>query len=224
MKSKIISVIKTLCLVVVTIMVSSCDLELKEKFVFNPDVDPVQTFGSTTPWQWIQGQTTTIVKPATVPDFTFMKRAIELTGLQSVYDDPSNKYSLFLLKDIAWTKPTTGIMAAEFPLAGGSLTHPSVSISKLRNILLYHNITTYVDQGPNNLLVVDVDYSFTSLYKSTIVTIRRDREYRMVLNASATLIPLTTRKTTTVNLHSYVFSNGNSVGHILVDHIKNENY
>jgi len=226
MKRKIKSVLKTLCLVVVTIMTTSCDLEVKEKFVFDDGVEPLETFGSTTPWQWIQGQASKpVVPPALLPEFSYMKQAIELTGLQNLYNDASTKRSFFLLKDIAWTK-SGGIMATEFPGAL-SLTDPKVNINKLRNILLYHIITTYVDQGPDNLYVVDKDYSYNSLYTGTIlniVTIRRDRLYTMVLNANSSLITVATRKTANVNLHNYVFSNGNSVGHILVDYIKNEDF
>lgn len=226
MKSNIKSVLKTMVFVFMTVMTTSCELAIQEKFEFDDEVSDDVTFGSTTAWQWIVGQSTTIVKPATAPDFTFMKEAIELTGLQGLYDDPSTKRTFFLLRNSAWTK-AGGILAAEFPGAL-TLTDPQVNINKLRNLLLYHILDTYVDQGPV-LLVVNTDYVFNSLYTGTflnVVVVRRDRIKNMFLNqpSSAVFIPATTRKPASVSLHNYVFANGNSVGHILIDYIRNENF
>jgi hypothetical protein len=215
MKTKIKTAIKSVICLCFAVLATGCDLQVQEKFVFDDQVEPQVTFGTMNAWEWIQ----------TNPkgEFTYMKQAIELTGLQSTYSNMTDKRTFFLLKDLAWTK-VPGIMSVEFPGAT-SLVDPKVNIDKLRNILLYHTITTYVDQGPDNLVTLDKDYPYNSLYTGTklnIVTIRRDRNYIMVLNQSPALIPSILRKGGSVKLHNYIFSNGNSVAHILEDYIKNE--
>ena len=215
MKSKIKLIIKSVCCLCLIVVATGCDLEVHEKFVFDPDTDPQYTFGSTTPWEWIQ----------TDPkgDFSLLKQAIEITGMQAEFSDTSNKRTLFLLKNIGWTK-SGGLFPAELKVT--SLTDPKLDINKLRNILRYHIITTYVDQGPDNLYILDKNYFYTSLYYTGTefdkMSIYRDRNYGMNLNRAPELLP--TKKGAGVKLHNYIFSNGNSVAHLIEDFVRNNNF
>ena len=87
---------------------------------------------------------------------------------------------------------------------------------------MYYILDTYVDQGPDHLVVVDRDYPFNTLSEdpnNSYLTIHRNWSFNLRINYSED-IASETKKSQSVKLHNYIFSNGNAVGHMLERHIR----
>ncbi|MDW5288145.1 fasciclin domain-containing protein [Formosa sp. PL04] len=184
---------------------TSCDLEPQDKFRFNPETVPQYTFGEKTPWEWL--------KTNPNDEFSLMIQAVELSDLVEEYSNKTDKRTYFLIKDEGFTK-FNGILKREF--GSDTLELTEVDPVKLRKILMYHILPQYVDQGPDNLLTLDFNYSFPTLTKdlgNPNMTINRDWNYVMQLNQDPNL-GTGSKLTTDVKLHNYIFSNGNSVAHL----------
>jgi len=99
-------------------------------------------------------------------------------------------------------------------------------LDRLRNILNYHIIDDYVDQGPENLPVLLTNYFFQTLLSGDegVISVHRDERFRMFINKEplrnelATGLPSNARRAQVQN-HNYVFSNG--VGHQVRDYSRN---
>lgn len=212
MKNNIKILKNSILFVCLMLLTMGCDLEVQDEFEFDADVNPQITFEEMTPWEWLQ----------TNPDeeFYYLIQAIELTGLQAEFDVNTNGRTYFLLKDKGWIK-WNGIVNREL---GRDKDLANADVELLTNILKYNIITTYVDQGPDNLITVDKDYPFTTLYPgpegNNIMTLSRDRNYTIQMNRSPDLSA--TVKGTNVKLHNYIFSNGTCVAHLYEDYVKNE--
>lgn len=230
MKTKIKFAIQYVLVSFLVLLVTGCDLEVKEKFKFDAGIEPQVTFGSKTPWQFIQEQNSfplppvqpappaeQLPIPAKINEYLFMKQAIEVTGMQGEYSNLTDKRTFFFLKDVAFIQIlTTEFSNAKFIIDPVTATvNPLININKLRNILRYHILTTYVDQGPDNLFIVDKDYVFTSLWKATPMSLRRNINFTIVLNQLVSLNTVALRRGGNCTLHNYIFSNGNSVAHVL---------
>tara|TARA_R110002049_G_scaffold186379_3_gene354677 strand:+ start:4699 stop:5346 length:648 start_codon:yes stop_codon:yes gene_type:complete len=197
--------------------VVGCELQPQERFTFNPQTPEQFTFGETTPWEWLQ------TNPK--EEFTYMIEAIKLAGLQDEYSNKTDKRTYFLIKDLGFTK-FNGIFRREYDyLNDGALTplqnlntavDTPEKITKLRNILMYHILPKYVDQGPDNLFTLDFNYEFPTLSpdpNNKIMTINRDWNYTMRINEDPNL-GTGSKINTDTKLHNYIFSNGNSVAHL----------
>ncbi len=207
--------IKTVLLLCLVVFVTGCDLEPRPKFEFDNGVVPLYTFGAMTPYEWL----------STNPkgEFTIMKQAIDLTGLQELYNGKGSKKTYFLLKDIAWTK-SAGIFLVELnktpnlidPLTG--VANTKVDINKLRNLLRYHVLDAYVDQGPQ-LYTAGKNYIFTTYYTTGAAnkfSVSRGKTFTLGTNGESTF-PVG-KKGGNVKLHNYIFSDGNSVAHLMEDY------
>lgn len=210
MKQKLYTLI-LICISLVTF--TSCDLKIQEDFVFDPEVNPQFTFGATTPWEWLQ------TNPQ--EEYTFMIEAIKHAGLEEEFSNTSSKRTYFFIKDTGWSDPSkpNTILNREF----GSQTIPIADTDpvKMRNILLYFILDTYVDQGPDNLFTLDAHYIFNTLSpdpNNKIMTLRRDWNYVIGLNYAPNLPAPPSTIGTGCKLHNYIFSNGNSVAHIIETH------
>ncbi|WP_417444128.1 hypothetical protein [Joostella sp.] len=207
-----------LLLFIVTLGFVSCDLEPQEKFRFDPEVSPQVTFGSTTPWEWLEANPK--------GEFGFMIEAIKQTGLEGVYDNKTYNYTYFFMKDANWTNNGAGFFSKEFNLKDTAdkdpaevFADPKVDLEIVKNALLHLIVDKYVDQGPDNLVSLDVHYTFNTLSQdinNKTMTISRDWNYNMGLNGSPDLPTGTLGSiNSNVSLHNYIFSDGNCVAHIL---------
>ncbi|ANW95847.1 hypothetical protein AXE80_05930 [Wenyingzhuangia fucanilytica] len=196
----------------------SCDLEPQERFEFDPEVSPQVTFGSTTAWEWLQ------TNPK--DEFGFMIEAIRLTGLEDIYNSKTENYTYFLMKDGNWTNNGPGFFSKEFNLKNTAgkdpvdvFADPKVDLNIVKEALLHLILRDYVDQGPGHLKSLDVNYTFNTLsndVNNKTMTISRDWNYNMQLNAADDLPPGNLGKiNSSVGFHNYIFSNGNTVAHIL---------
>nr|WP_294899199.1 hypothetical protein [uncultured Pedobacter sp.] len=188
---------------VFAVLLSACDLRLQQKVPFNPESPELPTFKDQTAWDWIQSH------PG--GDFTYMEQAINVTGLQNLYSQLDTPRTYLLLKNVAFTQ-TNGILQLITGSTKGSLaTLNATNTQRLKNLLMYHIISKYVDQGPDNLKVLYKDYFFQTLLPGPqgIVSINRNENFKMIFNASPTL-PATKRRTVdaTQTLHNYIFKNG----------------
>lgn len=175
----------------------------QERFVFDPDVPTLYSFKEQTAWDWV------LTNPKN--EFNYMKQAVELTGMQAEYSTNTEQRTFFLVRDAAWTS-TTGLLRLLTGSQTGSLT--TVNVDKLKRVLRYHIVPKFVDQGPDNLYILNQQYFFQTLLDGNEgrMSLARDSQYRINVNTSADLVipPLVAanRKTTNTLLHNYVFKNG----------------
>lgn len=187
---------------------TGCDLEVQEKFEFDPETEPQFTFGATTPWEWIK------TNPG--GEYNYLRAAIIHAGLEEEFSNTTDKRTYFFVKDEGWSSERANtILNKEF--GSQNILIEDTDPVKLRSILRYYILSTYVDQGPDNLFTLDAHYEFKTLSPDPInnkMTLRRDWNYVIGLNYSPDL-PAETIATSS-QLHNYIFSNGNSVAHIIV--------
>lgn len=212
-KNKNILKLGVLAIALIITVFSSCDLTLQQKVPFKPETPVLANFKNQTAWDWIQ----------THPqgDFTYMEQAINITGLQNLYSQVDSQRTYLLLKDVAFTQ-TNGILQVITGSTKGDLTTlNATNILRLKNLLMYHIVSQYVDQGPDNLKVLYKDYFFQTLLpgSSGIISIQRDERFKMIFNASPTL-PVTKKPTNSSSgtLFNYVMKNG--VAHLLSTYIR----
>ena len=194
----------TLLVAAIAMALQGC-LKLQEDFEFNPEIPELVTFKDQTAWQWVQ------TNPGN--EFAKMIEAIQVAGMVGYYDtDTTAKRTYLLLKDIAFTE-SNGVLQVVTGSRTGSLANlTAAQKAKLQNILLYHLIDKYVDQGPESLYVLFQHYPFQTMLPGTNgeMTIMRDERFRMNFNSSPTMP--STRRNTNAMLHNYIFKNG--VGHL----------
>jgi len=97
-------------------------------------------------------------------------------------------------------------------------------LEKLRTVLKYHIISTYVDQVPT-LEERDTWYLFQTLIpgEDGLIALSRDHLWRIDINKSGAPLPATaTSQGERVRNHNYIFNNG--IGHHLADPVRNQPY
>lgn len=211
MKSTIVVKVKTLLFILIATLVIGCDLERRESFEFEDGYGPQVTFGEMTAWEWLQTNPN--------DEFNYMIEAIELTGLKDEYNSLTSERTFLLLKDKGFTDKKLGVLKIEF--GNKNIPLVDVDVNKLRNIMMYYILDTYVDQGPDNIIVLNTHYSFNTLSEdvnNSYMTIRRNWSFILGINYSDTIT--TDKKMQNVKLHNYIFSNGNAVAHILEAHVR----
>ncbi len=204
MKLNIKTCISSFAAVAIVVMLQGC-LKVQEDFEFNPEIPVLTTFKTQTAWEWLQ------TKPG--GDFSYMIQAVEVTGMIDYYNtDTTAKRTYLLMKDIAFTA-SNGVLQVITGSRTGSLANlTAAQKARLKNLLLYHLIDQYVDQGPESLYVLFQHYLFQSMLPGPNgeMTIMRDERFRMNFNSSP-IMP-STRRNTNAMLHNYIFKNG--VGHL----------
>lgn len=201
-------------LFVMLCFVTSCDLPVQPKFEFESEIGELVTFEDQTVLEWMRS-------PASLgannnANFDIMVSAIEATGLEEEYNDPSDRRTFLMLNNEAFTANgeifrVLGVTAVD--------SLDEAGLDRLRTILRYHIVDEYVDQGPEALPVLLVNYLFQTLIpgEEGLMSANRDERFRMNLNRADGL-PGNARGTQ-VRQHNYVFSNG--VGHHIRDYIRN---
>lgn len=231
MKNNLKRIIQSVLFVCSAMFVVGCDLEKQEDFDFKPETAPIVTFGSMTPLEWI------MTNPG--GEFDYLIKAIELTGSEDLFSKDLANKTFFLLKDEAFRVDDTRVfrnknemMSLEFKIKHPAANKPAqdpaelntltaAQLSSLKDLLAYHVITTYVDQGPEHLYVMDKDYQFATVFQgpnNNVMSLRRNRNFGIEFNRDATLP--SSRKGGSVNRHNYIFANGTCVAHLMTEYTK----
>lgn len=196
---------------------TSCDLPVQPKFEFESEIGELITFEDQTVLEWMRSDAS--IGGNANANFDIMVSAIEATGLEDEFNDPGDRRTFLMLNNEAFT--ANGEI---FPLLGVTAVDSldEAGLDRLRTILSYHIIEDYVDQGPEALPVLLVDYFFQTLIpgEEGRISVNRDERFRMNINRADGL-PGNARGTQ-VRQHNYVFSNG--VGHHVRDYVRNRPY
>ncbi len=197
-------------------LVISCgDLKQQEKFIFKPGIPELVTFKDQTAWEFIQKQTSSA---GTVPagnKFDFMITLIKVAGLEEEYNKNVSNRTYLLLNNSSFTG-TGRINALLTGVVAGTGDLTKVDKVRAANLLKYHIIDAYVNQT-TSLPIYFVNYEFKTLLDgpSGIIKIQRNERYSLTIN-NAPDLP-STRRTTGVTLHNYIFKNG--IAHIISSYV-----
>ena len=152
-----------------------------------------------------------------------MIEAIKISGLIEEYNQMSNTERTYLmLNNNAFTGGGDIIQVVTGSAnVGASETIADVladaNIERLKKLLRYHIVTTYITQK-DPLLDYTAEYTFQTLIdgEDGIIVFERNERYAISLNDSPTLP--STREPENVRNHNYLFSNG--IGHIIADYVR----
>ncbi len=211
-----------------------CDIDLQERFVFEPEVDLTDPFGEMTAWQFFNStQALKLNEDGTLngDGLNYLKAAIEAAGMVDEYNTLNDGRTFIMLNNnafegngdiIALVTGSADIEEGETP----SEVMARADVSVLRLILQYHIITTYITQN-NPLLVRDVNYEFQTLIPGEAgkIVLRRDSQLRVDVNTAPAPLPSTATgggNNERLRNYNYVFSNG--IGHSSNDAVRNEPY
>ncbi len=214
-----------------TLFLSSCDLKLQEGFDFVPEVDLEDPFDDITAWEWLQTRTQFNEDGGiNGEEFNYMIAAIEKADMVEEYNNRSIQDRTYLMLNNNAFLGNGDVVA----IVTGSATIPdgaspaevleNADVEKLRTVLQYHIVTTYVAQVPT-LFEFGVNYIFQTLIpgEDGVIVMRRDDRYRIDINRNPAPLPSTaTSQFERVRAHNYVFLNG--IGHILNDPVRNKPY
>ncbi len=228
-------IIKTLAYSLLVLITFSCDdLKIQENFEFVQETVPPVTFEDQTAWQWLQTKKSPegsdIYAPENADNFDILIDVIEAAGLKSIYDSANTSYTFFLLKNGAWRDETragifrdnnrnSDILEAYSP----ELLTQDFDVQLFDIIIKYHTIDQYIDQGGDVLKLLNVDYTFDTLYENEefgFVTINRNERFVLHINFANNLPR--TRKRTNKLRHNYIFKNG--IGHLAIEEIRLANF
>jgi hypothetical protein len=215
----IMYIIKTLVLISMFTIIGCDDLKLQKRFDFDPDLQNPQPFKDFTAWEYIQTRKT---KPNATPaqaseELDYMIEAIQLTGLQSEYQYEGKDRTYLLLNNSSFTSPAAeGGSILKIVTGSDTGTLANGDLDKLRNILKYHIVTSYIDQE-NTLKTTAQDYLFQSLLpgdNGKIYFTRALDKLIVSVNTTTKIIPPPANGSV-VRAHNYIFKNG--IGHFLRD-------
>jgi len=211
-----------------------CDIDLQERFVFEPEVDLTDPYSEITAWQFFNtSQALKLSEDGTLngDGLNYFKAAIEAAGMVDEYNTPNDGRTFLMLNNnafegngdiIALVTGSADIEEGETP----SEVMARADIDVLRLILQYHIITTYITQN-DPLLVRDVNYEFQTLIPGEAgkIILRRDSQLRIDVNRSPAPLPSTATgggNNERLRNYNYVFNNG--IGHSLSDPVRNQPY
>ena len=207
-----------------------CDLELQQGFDFVPEVDAEDPYDDMTAWEFIQSRNVlTDEGGLNGEELNYMIAAIERAGMQEEYSGSNSERTYLLLNNNAFTgggdviQIVTGSSTVEEGETPADVM-ARADVDKLRRVLQYHIVTSYVDQVPT-LFEYGVNYIFQTLIpgEDGVIVMRRDERYRIDINRAPAPLPSTaTSQWERVRLHNYVFNNG--IGHFIADPVRNKPY
>ena len=224
--------IKILALASLAIMLLGCDLDLQERFVFEPDVDLTDPFKDITAWQFINSsQATQLNEDGSLNGdrFNYLVAAIEAAGLVDEYNGTNANRTYLMLNNNAFTGDGDVIVlitgsdeVAEDETPDEVMARADLDV--LRLILRYHIINAYIKQN-DPLIEFNVNYTFQTLIPGEAgkIVLRRDDRLRIDVNRSPAPLPSTaTSQNERLRNYNYVFSNG--IGHSINDPVRNQPY
>ena len=213
------------------VLLPSCDLELQEGIEFVPEVDLTDPFANITAWEWLQTRTKLNDNGSiNGEEFNYMIAAIEKAGMVEEYNNTSMQERTYLmLNNNAFTGngDVIAIVTGSATIADGATpaqVFENADVDKLKKVLQYHIITTFVAQVPT-LFEANVNYIYQTLIpgEDGTIVMRRDNLYRIDINKEPAPLPSSaTSQFERVRGHNYVFQNG--IGHIIADPVRNKPY
>lgn len=213
---------------------ASC-LPVQENFDFKPEIDAEDPFADGTAWDYIQSANAFNEDGTFNGDqFNFLAAAIRKADMVEEFNQTATTDRTYLLlNNNAFTgngdviqlvtgSDTLGVN----PTAEGVMERVDTpeKLERLRTILKYHIIETYVDQVPT-LEVFDVWYIFQTMIpgEDGLIALRRDFTWRIAINLDGAPLPATaTTQGERVRNHNYIFNNG--IAHHLADPVRNQPY
>lgn len=204
------NIYKLITLVVFTIFISACTLDVQDSFEFKPEIDDTDPFKGATAWSYIQQE-----RSVGTPDddggipldrdrYDFMAAAIKHVGYENLYNQRgTTNRTYLLLNNNAFTGSNNRndimrLVTGSTVGAGGrinvqaeiaKITEPE-QINMLKAILRYHIVTTSVAQVPT-ISVSEKHFLF-----ETLLPIPVKDEDDVVTGLSDDLAPIAFIKTT----------------------------
>jgi len=213
---------------------ASC-LPLQENFDFEPEVDATDPFADGTAWDFIQSANAfTEEGNISGENFNYLTAAIKKADMVDEFNQTNTTDRTYLLLnnnaflgnndviDLITGSDTIGVGAT--PDETMERVDTPEKLERLKTILRYHIVTTYIAQVPT-LEVFDVDYLFQTLIpgEDGLIGFRRDFTWRIDINKTPAPLPATaTSQPERVRNHNYIFNNG--IGHHLNDPVRNQPY
>ncbi|WP_445737019.1 hypothetical protein [Mariniflexile sp.] len=228
---KLISFKRIIAIFSMCVLFVGCDLELNTGYDFNAELDLVEPFENMTAWEWIQTRNV-LNEDGTINtgEFDYLIEAIKVAGMVDEYNQTATKDRTYLLLNnnaflgkgdvINIVTGSDKIPVGETP----AQTMARANIEKLRTVLKYHIVTTYINQVPV-LYKYDTDYLFQTLIpgEDGLIAFRRTNRYGISINNSDAPLPSSaTSESEGVYNHNYIFSNG--IGHQIQDPVRNKPY
>lgn len=225
--------IATFLLLIMTL--ASCDLQLQENFEFEPEIDATNPFGDGTAWDFIQSATELSETGSLGGEqFNYLEAAIIKADMVDEFNQTTtNDRTYLLLNNNAFTgggdviqivtgSDTIGVGAT--PMETMERVDTPEKLEKLKTLLRYHIVETYIDQVPT-LEVFDVWYLFQTMIpgEDGLIAFKRDFTWRITINRAPAPLPATAlSQWENVRNHNYIFNNG--IGHHLADPVRNQPY
>ena len=213
------------------VLLPSCDLDLQEGIEFVPEVDLTDPFADITAWEWLQTRTKLNDNGSiNGEEFNYMIAAIEKAGMVEEYNNASMQDRTYLmLNNNAFTGngDVIAIVTGSASIPAGATPAQvleNADVDKLKKVLQYHIVTSFVAQVPT-LFEANVNYIYQTLIpgEDGVIVMRRDNLYRIDINKVPAPLPSSaTSQFERVRGHNYVFQNG--IGHIIADPVRNKPY
>lgn len=224
--------IKILALASFTMFLFGCDLDMQERFVFEPDVDLTDPYANITAWEFFNlPQVNGLDEDGTFngDNYNYLVAAIEAAGMIDEYNTSNSGRTYLMLNNNAFEGggDVIQLITGSEDVADGETPAQVMAradIDVLRLILQYHIITTYITQN-DPLIEFDVNYEFQTLISGETgkIVLRRDNRLRVDVNRDPAPLPSTaTSQNERLRNYNYVFNNG--IGHSLNDPVRNEPY
>ena len=213
---------------------ASC-LPIQENYDFQPEIDAEDPFADGTAWDYIQSANELNEEGNFDGEqFNFLAAAIRKADMIEEFNQTATSDRTYLLlNNNAFTGGGDVIaLVTGSDTLGVNATAEDVmervdtpeKLERLRTILKYHIIETYVDQVPT-LEEFDVWYLFQTMIPGDdgLIALRRDFTWRIAINLDGAPLPATaTSQGERVRNHNYIFNNG--IGHHIADPVRNQPY
>lgn len=195
--------------------VSSCEkLPPQERFVFDAEIPDIQPYKNLTAMEFLE------LDPGN--EFNYMRQIIKLADMESYYSADVKDRTYLLLRDTAFIEgyprrnrnTYDGLIKDLTGSFTGDIT--TVDTARLKNLLKYHILDTYVAQ--NTLKQRETYYLYPSLLPGLDgrVYIKRSVFLGFTINRTGDL-PFSKKFTSEVE-HNYVFKNG--IAHLLGQYVR----
>lgn len=213
---------------------ASC-LPLQETYDFEPEVDAEDPYANGTAWDFIQSATQFNDEGNLVGEhFNYLEAAIKKADMVEEFNQTATSDRTYLLlNNNAFTGggDVIEIVTGSATVEDGATPEQTMEgvdtpekLEKLKTVLKYHIIETYVDQVPT-LEEFDVWYLFQTMIpgEDGLIALSRDFTWRIQINKDGAPLPATaTSQGEQVRNHNYIFNNG--IGHHLADPVRNQPY
>lgn len=230
-----IKFLKYIGILTLLLSITACDLGLQDQFEFKPEVDINDPLANMTAWEWIQTKTKLTDAGKIDPEqFNYLIEAIKKADMVEEYNQIATTHRTYLLLNnraftgggnvISIVTGSASVPAGETPEQTMAKVNTPQKLAKLKTLLSYHIVTTYISQVPT-LETYDVWYLFQTLIPGDdgLIAFSRDVRWAITINrAPAPLPALALAEWESVYNHNYVFKNG--IGHIIQDPVRNKPY